>query len=367
MAPARVEVPHHVAEVLLRRDDLDGHHRLEQLRLRALHGGLEGHGARHLERHLARVDVVVRAVLEDDADVDDGIAGEDPRLHRLLNAEVDCRDVLARDLAADDLVDELVAVPRLCGLEVDDDVAVLAAAAGLADEAALDLLRGPACRLAVGNLRAADVRVDRELAQQPVDDDLQVQLAHPRDERLPRLLVAAYAEGRILLGQPLERRCELVLVGLRLGLDGHGDDRVREVHRLEANGRRVDGERFARRRLLEAHERGDLAGADLVPLLAVVRVHLEDAADALRLAGGRVEHLVALGDPARVDADVRELADVGVGHDLESREPRTARRQPDGVRGRAPCAGRRHGWAGRRAGSGGSRRPRRAAAGCPCS
>ena len=57
--------------------------------------------------------------------------------------------------------------------------------------------------------------------------------------------------------------------------------------------------------------------ADLVALLAVVRVHLEDAADALRLAGGRVENLVALGDAARVDADVRELADVGVGHDLE--------------------------------------------------
>ena len=63
--------------------------------------------------------------------------------------------------------------------------------------------------------------------------------------------------------------------------------------------------------------RGDLAANDLVALLAVVRVHLEDAADALRLAGGRVQHLVALGDAARVDADVRELADVRIGHDLE--------------------------------------------------
>ncbi len=260
---------------------------------------------------------MVRAVLEDDADVDDGIAGEDARLHRLLDAEVDCGDVLARDLAADDLVDELVAVPRRRGLEVDDDVPVLAAAAGLADEAALDLLRGPAGRLAVGDLRAADVRVDRELAQQPVDDDLQVQLAHPGDERLPRLLVGAHAEGRILLGEPLERRGELVLVGLRLRLDGDRDDRVGEGHRLEEDGRRVDGERLARRRLLQAHERGDLAGADLVALLAVVRVHLEDAADALGLAGRRVEHLVALGDATRVDADVRELADVRVGHDLE--------------------------------------------------
>ena len=85
---------------------------------------------------------MVRPVLEDDANVDDGIAGEDARLHRLLDAEVDRRDVLARDLAADDLVDELVAVPRRGRLEIDDHVPVLAAATGLADEAALDLLRG---------------------------------------------------------------------------------------------------------------------------------------------------------------------------------------------------------------------------------
>ena len=97
----------------------------------------------------------------DHADVDDRVAGEHARLHRLLDAQVDRRDVLARDLAADDLVEELVALARLGRLEVDDDVAVLAAAAGLADELALDLLDGLADRLAVGDLRPADVRVDR--------------------------------------------------------------------------------------------------------------------------------------------------------------------------------------------------------------
>ena len=44
------------------------------------------------------------------------------------------------------------------------------------------------------------------------------------------------------------------------------------------------GERVAGRRLLEADARGDLAGADLLALLAVVRVHLKDAADPLGLA-----------------------------------------------------------------------------------
>ena len=58
--------------------------------------------------------------------------------------------------AADDLVDELVAGALLERLEPDDRVAVLALAAGLADEAAVALGRA-ADRLAVGDLRLADV------------------------------------------------------------------------------------------------------------------------------------------------------------------------------------------------------------------
>ena len=194
-------------------------------------------------------------------------------------------DVLLRDLAADDLVLELVAVARLLRIQVDDGVAVLARAAGLADEPALDLLGRLRDRLAVGDLRPADVRVDVELALEAVDDDLEVQLAHPGDERLPGLLVGRDAEGRILLGEAREADRELVLVGLRLRLDGDGDDRLRERHRLEHDRRRLDGERVAGRRVLEPDARRDLARADLLALLAVVRVHLEDAADALGLAG----------------------------------------------------------------------------------
>src|SRR6185503_11475864 len=119
-----------------------------------------------------------------DADVDHREAGEDARLHRLLDAQVDGGDVLARDLPADDLVDELVAVAGIGGLHVDDHVAVLAAAAGLPDEAALDLLDRATDGLAVGDLRATDIRVHVELAHEAVDDDLEVELAHPGDDRL---------------------------------------------------------------------------------------------------------------------------------------------------------------------------------------
>ena len=136
------------------------------------------------------------------------------------------------------------------------------------------------------------------------------------------------AEGRVLLGEAREARAELVLVGLRLRLDRDRDDGLGERHRLEHDRRALGRERVAGRRGLEADAGGDLARADLVALLAVVRVHLEDAADALGLAGRRVEHAVAGLELAGVDAEVRELADVRVGHDLEGerRERRVERR-----------------------------------------
>jgi hypothetical protein len=56
---------------------------------------------------------------------------------------------------------------------------------------------------------------------------------------------------------------------------------------------------------------GDVAGEHGVDVLAVVGVHLQDAADALLVGVGGVHHGAALLERARVDAEVGELADVG--------------------------------------------------------
>ena len=111
-----------------------------------------------------------------------------------------------------------------------------------------------------------------------------MQLAHARDEGLARLRVGLDAEGRVLLGEALERDGQLVLVGLRLGLDLDLDDRLREGHRLEDHGMLGIGERVTGEGVLEADRGGDVAGVDLLDLLAMVGVHLDDAADALLLA-----------------------------------------------------------------------------------
>ena len=68
--------------------------------------------------------------------------------------------------------------------------------------------------------------------------------------------------------------------------------------------------------LLDPHAGGDVARVDLLDLFALVGVHHQDAADPLGASGVHVEHAGARIQLAGVDAEVGELADVGVGHDL---------------------------------------------------
>src|SRR5213078_1560545 len=93
------------------------------------------------------------------------------------------------DDAADDLVDELVALALRQRLQHDLAVAELAAAAGLL------LVAVPGAGLLADRLQVRDPRlvqfdVDAEATVEPVDRDLDVHLAHPGEELLAGLRVA---------------------------------------------------------------------------------------------------------------------------------------------------------------------------------
>src|SRR6201747_883610 len=156
LAATTREIADHVAEEVLGGDDLDRHHRLEQDRVGLARGVLDRHRTGDFEGHLRGVDVVVGAVDEFDLDVDHRVAGLDAVLQRLPHALFGRADEFARDRAALDFVDELKALAG-GGLDVDHDVAELAATTSLADEAGDDLLAPLADRLAVGGLRLCAV------------------------------------------------------------------------------------------------------------------------------------------------------------------------------------------------------------------
>ena len=166
-------------------------------------------------------------------------------------------------------------------------MAVLAAAAGLADELAFGVHALPD-GLAVGHHGLAHVGLDLELAHHAVDDDLKVQFAHAGDDGLVGLGIGLDLEGGIFLGQAAQGDAHLLLVGLGLGLDGHLDHGIREVHGLEDHGVVLVADGLAGEHILEAHGGADVAGADFLDVLALVGVHLQEAADALAAALGGV-------------------------------------------------------------------------------
>src|SRR5581483_279120 len=194
-------------------------------------------------------------------------------------------------------------------------VAGLAATAGLLRVfvLALHLLRD---RFAVRDLGLADVRLDLELALQAVADDVEVELAHAGDDRLAGLFVRVDAERRVLRGELLETDAELLDVGLRLRLDRDRDDGLREDHLLEEDRLLLVAERVARARVLQTDGRVDVARVGFRQLFTLVRVHTEDAADALALTARRVRDHRARRDRPRVDAEERQVA-VRVVDDLE--------------------------------------------------
>ena len=121
--------------------------------------------------------------------------------------------------------------PGVGGFDRDLHVAILAPATGLPDVPSFGF-RCFANRLFERNLRFTDVCADAEFPLHPVDDDFEMQLTHPGNDRLPGILIGMDPERGILLSQFSQRHPHFFLVGFRLGLDGNGDDRLREIHGL---------------------------------------------------------------------------------------------------------------------------------------
>src|SRR3954466_11590464 len=126
-------------------------------------------------------------------EIDDRKADQRPGFGSLAQSLLDRRNIFLGDVAALDLVDELEARSALSRGDADLDFGELAGAARLllVGVCEVDRLREI---LAIGDLRRADIGLDLELALHAVDQDLEVELAHPLDDRLPRLMVGGDAE-----------------------------------------------------------------------------------------------------------------------------------------------------------------------------
>src|SRR5690606_11184700 len=102
-------------------------------------------------------------------------------------------------------IDELVTTTWRQGLELEDNVAVLAATTRLLDELAFDFFARLPYGFAVGHLGFAHVGFHTEFTTHAVNQHFQVKLAHTRNNGLAGLFVAAYPERRIFLSKTRQR------------------------------------------------------------------------------------------------------------------------------------------------------------------
>ncbi len=195
-------------------------------------------------------------------------------------------------------------------------MAVHAAPAGLLGILEVDFRHRPRNRFSIGYTRCTHIRLYLELAQHPVDQDIQMQLPHARDDGLACVLVRAYSESGVFFGELAQRLPHLLLVGRALRLDRNGNDRLRKSNVLQ-DDHLVVAQRIARESLLEAQRSADIAGADLLDVLSTVGVHTDQSAHPLALSLCGVHHHLTLADHPRVDAKVGQPADVWIRHDLE--------------------------------------------------
>ena len=123
--------------------------------------------------------------------------------------------------------------------------------------------------------------------------------------------------GGILGGELLHGLHELVLVRPALRLDGEEHHGLRRDDALQVARLHLGAESVARRAVLQAYERADVARLQLVHLDLLVGEEAHDLHDALALLRARVVGVRALLEDARVDSHEVEAPHEPVGGDLE--------------------------------------------------
>src|SRR3989344_4228231 len=140
-------------------------------------------------------------------------------------------------------------------------MAVLPTSAGL-----LDVLSFGLCslldRLFVGNLGPADICSYGKFTPHTLHDDIKVELAHARDDRLTRLRVPFYSKRRIFVGKFPKRNTHFFLVGFGFRLDAKRNNRLRHIYAFQNHGIIWIAERVASLRILHAYGASDVAGSD---------------------------------------------------------------------------------------------------------
>src|SRR6218665_1103343 len=231
LATTAVQVTDHVTHVVFGGNDFDFHDGLEQRGFALRQTFAERCTGSDLERQRGRVHVMVCTVVQGCFEVDAGEAGDNTVFLCSLKALFNAGDVFFGNRTTGNVGFEDEAATNFTRFEADDNAGELTRTTGLLLVGVVDFTNF-GDRLAVRNLRRADVCFDFEFALHTVDDDVEVKFTHAAQNGLTRFLVGVDAQGRIFRHQTRQRHTHFLLVRFRFRLDSDRDYGLGEGHTL---------------------------------------------------------------------------------------------------------------------------------------
>ena len=247
------------------------------------------------------------AIVKVDLEIYHGVPGDKSSLHPLTDTLLNCRDIVARDGAADDVIDKFKAFTALHRGEVNPDIAELPSTPRLPFMSAVDAPDAAAHCLAIRHFRGRELGLHTELIRHPATIDGNVQFSESRDTELFRLFVAFESENRVFLRHPRERADHLFIFAFARRPDSIRDDRWREFNARQLNRRVSIAKRIAGLGNSEFRQRADIACLHLRRADCVLPVHKRRFAEAFYLSARRIADLRIALQCARIDAEETQL------------------------------------------------------------
>ncbi|CAB4807268.1 unannotated protein [freshwater metagenome] len=227
---------------------------------------------------------MVVAIKQADLDVHHGETGERTRGHCIGNTVADRRDVFLRNSTTRNFVCELVTTAGAGGLDGNDDLGVLTCSTSLllvqVGVAVNDLGDG----FTVGNLGLTHCCFYSELSHHAVNEDLEVQLAHARNQGLTSFFIGLNPEGGVFFRERIQSLRHFVLISLGLGLYSNLDNGVRELKGFEYNHVVRITQRVTSACVFQADSGNDVSGVDRILLDLLIGMHFEHSPNAFFVA-----------------------------------------------------------------------------------
>ena len=201
---------------------------------------------------------MVGAVEQSDAHINYRIASQNAFIHSFTHAFFYSRNVLTRNGAAENLINELEAASRRQGFHLNNNVTILAMAAGLFLVLAFNL-SAATDGFTIFDNRSLQLSFHTKFTLHTLHDNFDVLVAHTADQGFLGYRVLSYDNGRILIHQASQSGHDLILVTLLLRINSSGVHRQRELDNGEFNLRVLIAQSIASSSVLQLSNNTDIA------------------------------------------------------------------------------------------------------------